>query len=420
MINYYFYLRKTGIIFALISGIIITSCKSVKTPERQAPDKYEKGSFGYDLNFLKQKDDPVVLRNKQGNAQVIVSAKYQGKVFTSTCEGMKGKSLGWINYKLYAKDTILEHMNAYGSENRMWIGPEGGQFSIFFKPGGEMNFKNWFTPAPLDLEPWDLISSSKNSALLAKDMQLKNYSGTTFDLRVEREIKLADKEDLNDLLGIDVSDKVDWVGYLSSNKITNTGKKEWTRETGTLSIWMLSMFPTGQNTTVVIPFVEGDASRLGPVATTTYFGEITPERIKYGKDVIYFKVDGKKRRKLGLAPGRARPVAGSYDENSKVLTIVQYSIPPGIVEYVNQLWPYQEEPFIGDVMNAYNDGPLEDGSQMGPFYEIESSSPAAFLAPGGRIVHHHNIFHFTGDENSLSEIAESVLGVNLVEIKAAF
>lgn len=420
MINYYFYLRKTGIIFALISGIIITSCKSVKTPERQAPDKYEKGSFGYDLNFLKQKDDPVVLRNKQGNAQVIVSAKYQGKVFTSTCEGMKGKSLGWINYKLYAKDTILEHMNAYGSENRMWIGPEGGQFSIFFKPGGEMNFKNWFTPAPLDLEPWDLISSSENSALLAKDMQLKNYSGTTFDLRVEREIKLADKEDLNDLLGIDVSDKVDWVGYLSSNKITNTGKKEWTRETGTLSIWMLSMFPTGQNTTVVIPFVEGDASRLGPVATTTYFGEITPERIKYGKDVIYFKVDGKKRRKLGLAPGRARPVAGSYDENSKVLTIVQYSIPPGIVEYVNQLWPYQEEPFIGDVMNAYNDGPLEDGSQMGPFYEIESSSPAAFLAPGGRIVHHHNIFHFTGDESSLSEIAESVLGVNLVEIKAAF
>jgi len=103
-----------------------------------------------------------------------------------------------------------------------------------------------------------------------------------------------------------------------------------------------------------------------------------------------------------------------------VLTIVQYSIPPGIVEYVNQLWPWQEEPFIGDVMNAYNDGPLEDGSQLGPFYEIESSSPAAFLAPGGRIVHHHNIFHFTGDENQLTEIAKSVLGVSLEEIKSAF
>jgi hypothetical protein len=420
MIDYLLSLKKIRLVFIVTLLVSAVSCKSVKTPESHSDDKFEKGTFGYDLNFLKQKDNPVVLKNKQGNAQVIVSAKYQGKVFTSTCEGLKGKSLGWINYDLYAKDTLLDHMNAYGSENRMWIGPEGGQFSIFFKPGGDMNFDNWFTPPPLDTEPWELVSSSDNSAIMAKNMQIKNYSGTTFDLRVDREIRMADKEDLNDLLDIDVPDKVNWVGYLSANKITNTGKKEWTRETGTLSIWMLSMFNPGQNTTVVIPFVEGDEARLGPVATTTYFGEITPERIKYGKGVIYFKVDGKKRRKLGLAPGRIKPVAGSYDEDNRVLTIVQYSIPPGIVEYVNQLWPWQEEPFIGDVMNAYNDGPLEDGSQLGPFYEIESSSPAAFLAPGGRIVHHHNIFHFTGDENQLTEIAKSVLGVSLEEIKSAF
>ncbi len=420
MINYFSNFKKYGVIFTLIAVVFITSCKTVKPPESQSVKKFEKGTFGYDLDFLKQKDNPVVLKNKQGNAQVIVSAKYQGKVFTSTCEGMEGKSLGWINYDLLSRDTILDHMNPYGSENRMWIGPEGGQFSVFFRPGGKMDFNNWFTPAPLDTEPWDLVSSSENSALMTKNMQLTNYSGNAFNLRVDREIKLADKEDLNDLLDIDLPDKLNWVGYLSANKITNTGKKEWTRKTGTLSIWMLSMFNPGQNITVVIPFVEGDASRLGPVATTTYFGQITPERIKYGKGVIYFKVDGKKRRKLGLAPGRAKPVAGSYDEDNKVLTIVQYSIPPGIVEYVNQLWPRQEEPFIGDVMNAYNDGPLEDGSQMGPFYEIESSSPAAFLAPGGRIVHHHNIFHFTGDESLLSEISESVLGVTIEEIKSAF
>ncbi len=185
-------------------------------------------------------------------------------------------------------------MNAYGSENRLWIGPEGGQFSVFFKPGGQMNFDNWFTPASLDTEPWELVSFSDNSAVMAKNMQIKNYSGTTFDLLVDREIKLADKEDLSDLLDIDVSEDVNWVGYLSANIITNTGKKEWTRETGTISIWMLSMFTPGQNTTVVIPFIKGDVTKLGPVATTTYFGEITPERIKYEDGVIYFIVDGKK------------------------------------------------------------------------------------------------------------------------------
>ncbi len=420
MIYYIFNFLRKRIVFVIILTAFISSCSSSKKGNSGSFEKYGKGTFGYDLNFLKQKDDVVVLKNKSGNAQVIISAKYQGKAFTSTCEGLNGKSLGWINYDLISKDTLLEHMNAYGSENRLWIGPEGGQFSVFFKPGGQMNFDNWFTPASIDTEPWELVSSSENSAVMAKNMQIKNYSGTTFDLKVDREISLADKEDLSDLLDIDVSEDVNWVGYLSANIITNTGKKEWTRETGTISIWMLSMFTPGQNTTVVIPFIKGDVTKLGPVATTTYFGEITPERIKYEDGVIYFKVDGKKRRKLGLAPGRAKPVAGSYDEDNSVLTIVQYTIPPGILEYVNQLWPEQEEPFIGDVMNAYNDGPLDDGSQMGPFYEIESSSPAAFLAPGGKINHKHNIFHFTGSESDLSKIAKSVLGVDILEIKAAF
>ena len=123
---------------------------------------------------------------------------------------------------------------------------------------------------------------------------------------------------------------------------------------------------------------------------------------------------------MGLAPGRAKPVAGSYDEDKQVLTIIHYSIPPGIIEYVNQLWTLQEYPFIGDVLNSYNDGPLEDGSQMGPFYELESSSPAAFLAPGGSITHVHSVFHFVGEENKLNTISESVLGVSIDEIKSAF
>ena len=48
--------------------------------------------------------------------------------------------------------------------------------------------------------------------------------------------------------------------------------------------------------------------------------------------------------------------------------------------YVNGQWGPQEDPFAGDVINSYNDGPVEDGSIMGPFYEIETSSPGG-LAP---------------------------------------
>jgi hypothetical protein len=43
---------------------------------------------------------------------------------------------------------------------------------------------------------------------------------------------------------------------------------------------------------------------------------------------------------------------------------------------------FKKEPYKGDVINSYNDGPLEDGSQLGPFYEIEASSPALGLKKG--------------------------------------
>jgi hypothetical protein len=106
---------------------------------------------GMTLTFLKKNDSVLVLKNADGRAQIIVSAKYQGKVFTSTADGLSGRSFGWINYKTFAADTD-SHMNAYGSENRLWLGPEGGKFSLFFKPGAKMEFPYWHTPKAFDTE----------------------------------------------------------------------------------------------------------------------------------------------------------------------------------------------------------------------------------------------------------------------------
>ena len=57
---------------------------------------------------------------------------------------------------------------------------------------------------------------------------------------------------------------------------------------------------------------------------------------------------------------------------------------------------------------------------MGPFYEIESVSPAAFLKPGGQLTHMHSVFHFTGNKDALNVIALKTLGVGLRDIQAAF
>jgi len=95
-------------------------------------------------------------------------------------------------------------------------------------------------------------------------------------------------------------------------------------------------------------------------------------------------------------------------------------LPEGKIDYVNSAWKIQDNPYSGDALNSYNDGPLEDGSQMGPFYELETSSPAADLKPGESLSHIQFTLHLTGNLNRLDEVARKILGVSLDDIKNAF
>ena len=97
---------------------------------------------------------------------------------------------------------------------------------------------------------------------------------------------------------------------------------------------------------------------------------------------------------------------------NSVLTIATFTLPEKHTGYVNSLWQIQKEPFKGDAVNSYNDGPV-NGAQMGQLYEIESSSPAAALAPGETLTHYHRTIHLKGSKDDLNVIALKVLGVSL-------
>jgi hypothetical protein len=400
--------------------MINSSCTT--PPEKQkAGDEdissYKEGSFGYDLNFLKQHDSVVILKSGD-SSQVVVSPKYQAKVFTSTADGMGGLSFGWVNYKAFTAP-VDAHMNAYGGENRFWLGPEGGRFSLFFKPGAQMVFENWKTPPSFDTASWNVMSKSNVSVTMQKEMRLTNYKGTEMQLLVDRTVDILDRQQINNNIGLSLDTSVKVVGYKTVNQITNKGDAEWTESTGMPCMWILDMFKPTPATVIVVPFKNAAGQSFNKVATTNYFGEIPAERIKHTDDVLYFKADGKSRGKLGVVPGKAKPVAGSYDSHNKVLTAIMFDVDPQ-AKYLNQEWNTNKPPFSGDAVNAYNDGPLADGSQMGPFYEIESVSPAAFLKPGQSLSHKHSVYHFTGGEQALDAVAKKLFGVPLEEIKKAF
>lgn len=406
--------------------MISTSCNNETKQLSVSNDSasYKKGSFGYDLNFLQKHDSVVVLKAEGEEAQVIVSPKYQAKVFTSTANGAEGQSFGWINYKAFSAPVNV-HMNAYGGENRFWLGPEGGVYSLYFKKGDSMVFENWKTPAPIDSESWMVAEKNGQSVTMQKDMQLTNYAGTNLNVSAKRTINILPKDAIAGRLGITIDTSVKAVGYQAANSITNKGSGEWNETTGMPCIWMLDMFNPSEETVIVIPYKTDVADKVGTrqervlIATTDYFGEIPADRIRYNNGVLLFKADGKNRGKLGIGPARAKPIAGSYDAQNNVLTITLFNV-DAKGKYLNQEWSTGKPAFSGDAVNAYNDGPLKDGSQMGPFYEIESVSPAAFLKPGASLSHQHAVFHFTGNEQGLDVIARKLLGISLEDIKKVF
>jgi len=399
----------------IIATLILMTASAMKTQSLDA------ATFGNDVAFLQAHTDIIVLSNANGLAKAAIAPAWQGRVMTSTAGNDAGRGFGWINRELIASGKRLPHINAFGGEDRFWMGPEGGQFSIYFAKGAKFDLANWFVPAPLDTLPFKTTSRSQDRASFALDFALTNYSGTRFQVAVNREVRLLDTSAAWEKLGLPPSDKVSLVAFETDNRIANAGQNAWKKETGLLSIWILGMFAPSPSAAIVVPIKPGPDSELGVKVTSDYFGAIPPDRLKVRDDSIFLCCDGKFRSKIGISPRRSKGVLGAYDADNKVLTIVQFDRPADATDYVNSLWKLQNNPYEGDAANSYNDGPPAPGAKpMGPFFEMESSSPAASLAPGESLAHLHRTIHLTGPETALDPVARAVLGVSLAEIKSAF
>jgi hypothetical protein len=389
---------------------------------------FEPGTFGHDTAFLKKHTQTIVLG--RGDSQVLLAPAYQGRVMTSTTGGMEGPSYGWLNYKVIEdgvlapearKGRLEDHIYVFGGEERFWLGPEGGQFALFFAPGATFDFDAWHTPAPIDSEPFETVRASETAATFARQFELINYRATRFSVGVERTVRLLTAAEAAAAFAVPIPDGVKAVAYETDNRLTNCGRESWTKEKGLLSIWLLGMYRPSPVTTVVIPFRTGPDAELGPQVNDAYFGAIPADYLVVKDGVLFFKGDGTRRGKIGISPARSFGLAGSYAADTRTLTLVTYQVPAQHAGYVNSMWELQKDPFGGDALNAYNDGSPEPGKPpLGPFYELETSSPAAALAPGESITHVSRTIHISGDEAQLDRIARATLGVGLADIRSAF
>lgn len=375
-------------------------------------------TYGDNLAFFKDKGiETVELRSPDGQSRVLTVPAYQGRVMTSTTGGDSGRSYGWINHDFIASGEVNPQFNSFGGEERFWIGPEGGPNSWFFKPGDEQIYANWKVPAVIDTDTYEVIERSDASVTYAGHAVLTNASGREFSIGFRRKVEIVPTSEVADILGVPVPEGVRALVYSTANTLTNEGDSAWNRETGMPSVWLLGCFNPTKTTTVFIPY---NKDHEGRIVKDDYFGEMPEGRLVADDGMVYFKIDGEYRAKIGLPAGSAKDLCGSYDSEAHVLNILRYTVPQGDNDYVNSQWGPQEDCFGGDVINSYNDGPTETGTIMGPFYEIETSSPGAALAPGESLTHTQYTMHLEGPEEALAPLIKAVFGKDVTDIKGRF
>ena len=397
-------MRLLPLLLLLLAACTSANPSETSRPGPDFPPNPEGAAFDADRAFLRSHDSALVTL-ASGRAALVASAKYQGKVFTSTATGEE--SFGYLDYDALEAVAPDPHINGYGGENRLWIGPEGGPLSVFFAADVPFTPDDWYVPAAIDREPWDLVSADSASVVFAKAGQAQSRRGTRFDFRLDREVRLLPAGDIAAGFGVSLPTGVQAVAYRTDNALTNTGTAAWTRETGTLCLWALDMLPASDSAVVIYPLAAG--TTLADVRP--YFGEMDARHRQVRGGTLLFRGDGSFRSKVGLSPKHATGRGGSLDLAAGTLTVIDYDLDREGA-YLGMEWEELSDPYAGDAATTYNDpGPAT-------FYELESIGEAAFLAPGQRAAHRHDVYHFTGPRAQLLALAEELLGVSEAEVLA--
>lgn len=388
----------------------------------------QSSDFEHELEFLRNHTDVVVLEGALGE-RVVVAPQWQGKTMTSAVGRKHSPGLGWINHAFIASGRVDIQANLHGGEDRFWIGPEGGQFAFYFDPGRPFDFSFWRCPELIDRQPFEVLNQAAKVIRLRSGGRLRNHRGVDFEMGLEREVRLLDRPAIERLLeqrlpGFTLPDAVEVVGHESSNQLRNTGDRDWLPENGLPCIWNLGMFRPTPRTVMLVPFkplASGTEQEVAPI-NCGYFGDLDARRLRIepAAGVALFAGDGRYRSKLGVAFERARAELASWTPEEGRFTLVQFNLPDRVTHgYCSNLWQVQQQPWKGDVVNVYNDGPNESGGCLGPFYELETLSPALGLSVGQMYEHRHRTTHFLGAREDLESLATNLFGVSLSEVERA-
>ena len=134
---------------------------------------------------------------------------------------MRGR-FGCINYRLIESGEISDQFNPFGGEERIWFGPEGGPFSIYFEKGKEQVFSNWVVPGVIDTESFDITQRDSRYVEFIKNTVLTNASGTEFKIGIERIVSLLPMDTVSAFLEVHIPADLQGAALQPSESLKHT------------------------------------------------------------------------------------------------------------------------------------------------------------------------------------------------------
>ncbi|MFD2587356.1 DUF6786 family protein [Croceitalea marina] len=393
---------RTQKLTLLVLGILVVFSTFSFTQTRET----SANTFSKDVAFLKKFTNIIVLEKEA--SKIAIAPDYEARVMTSTDGNHLDYSYGYINYKFISENRIVEGGNPYGGEDRLWLGPLGSKFTLFYnqKPISE---KNWHVPKAFDTSAYSLIKKTEGTAAFEKKITVQNNIGTAFLVGITRNISLLDKQQISKELGFSIPQDVHFVGFQSSNTLRNKGEA-WKKEAGLITPWVLGKFNGNDKCVTFFPF---KASIKRPLVVKKYLNTIQNDRLRVLDSLIVFKTDGAYRSKIGLEKLNSKNSIGSYDDQNKVLTIIKFSFNPR-GNYLSTTETDNPILFGGDVVSSYNNNTM---NHLNSFYELESTSEALALETDSSVTHIHKTMHFMGSFEKLDSISSTFFGHGLKKIK---
>lgn len=278
--------------------------------------------------------------------------------------------------------------NNYGGGN-FWPAPEGGKFG--FNYIGD----TWRVQEAVNIQGFDLINKSGESALLAKKSEFVNRAGNVFKSMVKRAFRLCEPDfDIISLRpkAVAAYETVDEFELL--DKITT--------DQALVASWTLEQFAASETTTAFC--IVDDPEN----AINYDFYDLPGERIQCHPKGFTYKTDGCKAGQIGVKVSSKPGKIGFWDTETRLLCIRE-NLNIGTGVYFNIADNDQSDgPYsAADCYSIFNSNP-----DMGAF-ELETIGSASIIGNilvGSRLVSRTSFAVFN-DNKSITDYLKANLGI---------